>query len=609
MTKWIKPGKTEIKKVAAMEKTQWAKHLMKPIKYLLVCNGITTKKQFDMIMDDDLAHLNDPASLLDSDKFLNILQENVEKASADKPYNIVVYGDYDADGVMSTYVMQHSLELIFGKKVNVNHFINDRFKDGYGIQEKGVKKLVAKYPDTQMLITVDNGIVGFDGIDYATKQDIKVLVTDHHNPDPTGKLPNAEAVVDLHREGDKYPFKGLSGTGVAWKLMLLVSSKINKNAAYNKIFDLIDYVGISTVGDVMPLLGENRIIVKEAIKRINTSPWGSRHAIRTMLQAFVNTNKTHLPIDEETFKFCLIPMMNAESRMTGNIETVFKTFNSRNTDEIQSYVTKLFKINEHRKQITNNLMREISEKHLVDTSHKIIILENDTIGEGVIGLVAGKLEAEYNRPTIVLTKDPDGNVLKGSCRSIDGFDITDALHKVDDDKDNGVNLLQFGGHSKAAGLSLDASTFEQFKESLYSIADHDISDDALTKSIKIQMIVKQSEMTPELIKQIDSLKPLGEGFDVPNILVDDFVANQVSFLPKRSEKHPHVQFKGIDNRTKINYWYGAKHVKELVPDIQDKTNNTYDVSVIGSIQDSTFTPGTIELTVMDDNIKITEKEV
>ena len=622
-TKWLLPNKQIMQKVVQMKQDPAFKHYDDAVILFLAQRDVTTADDLAEILDTNLAHAHDPALLKDSTKFVEILNKLVEQQNQQhqQPLQIVIYGDYDADGVISTYIATFCLEQLFADQVNVEHFINDRYHLGYGISVDGMKALLKQFPQTQLIITVDNGIMGFAGIDYAQKHGIHVLVTDHHEPEANGQLPAADAVVDLKRQDDSYPFKGLSGAGVIWKIMQLAAHLNHASGQVKKtINDLVDYVGISTVGDVMPLRDENRIFVKESLRRINhgrkNDLWGSRYAIRTMIETFIDNKKLRLPLDEQSFGFYLVPMINAVSRMTGSIELVFQLFNSRDVDDMRRKAAQLFQINEDRKTLTNNLLDQIDARNLVNDKHRFIVFDLDTvqtltyqnkrISAGLIGLVAGRLEDEYHRPVIVFTHDQDGT-MKGSARSIENFNMIQALRQLNQYLPG--TLLQFGGHQQAAGLTIKESEFANFTKAIYSYSDQLLSATDIIPEVQVDTLINENTLSVAIARQFKQFKPFGAGFQAPHILLQKYPIFYTQAMPKAAEPQDRIHLKLIGKDTVVLYWRGTRNYRKLVqryaqqhPDANLKKIR---INAVGDIALSQFGgKNRAEFTIKDDNIRI-----
>lgn len=538
----------------------------------------------------------DPAVMKDSNKFVDTLNKLVNESK--HPLNVVIYGDYDADGITATTVMMRGLKLIYDQKINVDYFINNRFKLGYGLNPQGMQQLLKQFPKTDVIITVDNGIVAFDGVEEAVKNGVKVLITDHHLPHPSGKLPDALAIVDPHQEDDEYPFEDICGCVVAWKLMQLAAKKYNSEKL-SAIIDLVDFCGISTLSDVMPLRSENRLFVKALIYKLNhrkpgnSNSWGSRYSLNALLSALKKTPD----FNEETIKFYLAPAINASARVTGESRLVVDMLNSKNSFDVIEKANKLAKINEERKATTNEILDNIDKNNLIDTSKKLIVYYDENIGDGIIGLVAGKLTEQYHRPSIVLTHD--GDIYKGSGRSIEGFDITHALYAINQPR-NG--LIQFGGHVGACGLSVSSTKIEAFTKAIQDYADKNLSDDLMQKKVNVDIIFNdENTKLLEETQELDQFRPFGESFEEPLVEFQNhhIVANQLMGKGKSDEERVHEKL--LAKNIVMNYFNGRKYYEKYIAPESKAVN----VDVLGTLSLSAF-GGNVrpDFQVLDDNITL-----
>lgn len=466
----------------------------------------------------------------DADKFVDIVSKSIN--SGDK---IVVYSDYDCDGICGGATMTGLLKALHA---NADCFQNDRLVDGYGMCKNGVDKLVAKYPDVKLIITVDNGIVAYEGISYAKSMGIKVIVTDHHEPGKT--LPVADAVIDVKRKDDDYPFKELCGAGLVFKLMLYLYYKMC--VPTTPVLKTLDIVALATVGDVVPLIGENRVIVREGLKLIGEGK-------RKVFRIFKELVKPHEMNAHFTLAFKYVPMINAISRMNGNVEEVVHMFLTNDEKTIRNAVQKLIETNEARKLETER-EEYVALKLLQGKEMKsVIVLYDDSFQEGIVGLIAGRLKERFNRPAIVFAKNDV--VLKGSGRSIDGFHIKNAL-------DSAGLTIGHGGHAKAAGLTILPENLEKFEEAINKIADSQLKPDDFVKKIEVDYCFSEQTANLELVDALKMLEPFGEGFRVPTILLEGFLPTSVKLI---GQDKKHVKF--IGESFDVLYWSGADNLPNI----------------------------------------------
>lgn len=600
----------------------------------LLQRGINTRTKLQMILDTDLTHQHDSSLMTDSIKFVDTLNKLVMDKwdSTGQPLNIVIYGDYDGDGITATTVMLKSLNAVYLGRVNLNYFINNRFRLGYGMNPQGIHELVQKFPDTELIITVDNGIVAFDGIKEARKLGINVLVTDHHKPNADGLKVDALAIVDPHQKGDKYPFKDICGCVVAWKMMQLLAYRVypDRPELFKYIFNLVDLCGISTISDVMPLIDENRLFVKhflaECNKRHDEAPYyGSNLGVRYLLQEISDHHHQNAPYDEETIKFYIAPMINSSARVTGDSDIPMTILNSNDPKVVSQACDQLEQINEQRKNTSSNVIHKINEKHLVDTSKKFLLYVDEGIGDGIIGLVSGKLTEKYNRPSIVLTHDVVNgkDIYKGSGRSIEGFDITDMLVQISKQYERDTHsdkklIAQFGGHVGACGLTVAAEQLETFEKYVWQFAEQHLAPELMQKKVKVDVVFTPESHPYAFAKEVEQFKPFGEGFEAPIIAYHNFKVDQVQILGSKLPLEQRVHMKFSTPNANVLFWSGRKTFDTLIGQDYNPNYNQWGkgrptpeltLDLVGSIvpSDYQFDDRPV-ITVLDDNFAIRTPE-
>lgn len=480
-----------------------------------------------------------PSVLLmkDAQKFIDkIKQYLLEKK------RICVIGDYDTDGVCSTSVTVRCLRQISkgltGSEGKISYYIPHRFEDGYGLSQKVIDKVLLKNPKTEVLVTCDNGIVAFDAVDYANSKGLKVLVTDHHLAKEDGQLPKAEAIVNPNRVDDEYPFKGISGTIVVYKLFVeFAKQHLPENV---KDFEqYIDFAGMSVVSDVMPVLYESRYYLKEALKIFNgEGEFLCRFAWKAMIESLRSSRKLDKDkeLTEKDFGFIFSPMINAQSRVYGLANHGVETFLSTSTDDVREKVQFLIKVNEERKKISNSSFERINQTDY--TGKPVIIIRDDELGDGFIGLIAGKLTEKYNRPSVVFTKNHDGS-LKGSARGIEGYNLIEDLDCIR------PLVIKMGGHLAAAGLSIPEDNFSEFVSVLEKHYSEIIPED-LPNSIEPDFALRPHEFTVDFIRDLNQFAPFGEGLEYPNISIKNLKVLEIKEMGQETKKgsgKPHIKFK------------------------------------------------------------------
>jgi single-stranded-DNA-specific exonuclease len=440
----------------------------------------------------DITDLHDPFLMDGMDRAV----ERIGRALASNEA-ILIYGDYDVDGTNGTALLWSFFRSIGAQ---VSYFIPDRIRDGYGLSKRGIA--VAGERGATLLIAVDCGVTAVETVQAARNAGMDVIICDHHEPGET--LPDATALLDPLRPGCRYPFKSLSGCGVAFKLVqALVSTepvqsllRLDSDALLSSYLDLVT---LATTADIVPLTGENRVLVKLGLDVLNSTP-------RPGIRALIETSRTKQGrITAGQIVFILAPRINAVGRI-GDAMRAVEMLTSESYDEALALARVAEEDNRTRKKLDEETFLEaqqIVEDFLDVETDSAIVLHQESWHPGVIGIVASRLVERYYRPTIMLTT-VDG-VVKGSARSISGFDIHQALKRCED------TLLQFGGHKYAAGLSVDPNRVEEFKEAFNAVAKELLTDELLTPRINIEAEIDLDELTPKLVNVLNRFAPYGPG--------------------------------------------------------------------------------------------------
>ncbi len=459
-------------------------NISEPLAKLLVQRDIKTFYQAKNFFRPDLDSLYDPFLMAGMDT----ATKRVIKAITDNEL-IYVYGDYDVDGTCAT-----SLLYLFLKELNANvdFYIPKRLVEGYGISNEGLDFIKSK--NASLVIAVDCGITAVEEAHYAKTIGLDLIICDHHQP--KDQLPNAIAVLDPIKPGCNYPYKYLSGAGVAFKLAQGLSERIGKRDLPKKYLDLVALAGAA---DIVPLTGENRILVKEGLDQINTSP---RPGIEALLKS-AGLQKGSLTSGQVVFT--IAPRINAVGRL-GDARRAVELLITDRDDQAAELAKVLESENYERRKIdvdTFDYANSLVENSLDLKKELAIILHQEEWHPGVIGIVASRLVEKYYRPTIMLTT-VDG-VAKGSARSINNFNIYEALKRCED------VLLHFGGHQAAAGLAIELDKLEQFRAKFNEIVRESISENDLIPEIQIDSEIKFGEITPKFIRILEQFAPFGPG--------------------------------------------------------------------------------------------------
>lgn len=463
---------------------------------ILVNRGMTDKDKAYKFINATVEQMYEPRLMKDIEKGALIIKEAIHKQS-----KVLVVGDYDVDGVISSYLLYTAL-LKCGAKAD--YHIPDRVKEGYGINESIIR--TAKENCVDVIITCDNGIAAIEQVKLAKELGMKVVITDHHDIQFVEKedgsreyvIPAADAVVNPKQLDCKYPFKCLCGAGVVFKFAQVLYDRmgIDKKEAY----DLLEFTAIATVCDVVDLTDENRIIVKNGLKLINKT---KNIGLKALFEEIGLAGKE---INVYSLGFVIGPSINASGRLEQAIWAL-KLLLSKDAEEAKQLAKKLHELNKERQDITNTGVEMAVQA--IDYSDmkkdKVIIVYMPEVHESVAGIIAGRIRERYNVPAIVLTKGSEG--VKGSGRSIEGYNMFEELLKCKE------LLGRFGGHPMAAGLSLEEENIELLRKRLNEFCT--LSDEDIIPKVVIDMQLPLSNISMKLAEELETLEPFGKGNTKP----------------------------------------------------------------------------------------------
>ena len=500
---------------------------------LLCMRGFTDPDRARQFLHPSLDHLHDPFKLTG----MTAAVERLEQAIARRE-RIAIHGDYDVDGITSTVILRRALEMLGG---DVVHFIPERLRDGYGLQPAGIERLHAD--GVSLIVSVDCGIRGIEAARRARELGVDLIITDHHEPDD--ELPVAVAVLNPKRHDCSYPDKYLAGVGVALKLVQALCGRAGRSKwmpAFVKI------AAIGTLADVVPLVGENRVIARFGLESLSRGP--HTVGLRALLDCCGLTGKT---IDSYQVAFMLAPRVNAAGRMsTPDIATrlLLATDNALE-QEARGLAQQLNDENLRRQQEEAELVT--AAKKAIETdpavgAHNVLVVGGDGWHRGVIGIAASKLVDTYHKPAIVLSID--GDVAHGSCRSIPDFDMLNALERCAD------LFVKFGGHRQAAGLTMEAARVPEFRQRINAWADEVLEPDQLRPRLRIDAPLSLNGITHDLVRGLDSLGPFGMGNPRPV-----FHASPVEIVdgPRTlKERHLKMTFSQQGRRFRAIAWRAAE---------------------------------------------------
>lgn len=509
---------------------------------ILYSRGIKTKKEIYKFLNSKLDNLGNPYDLEDMEKTIKIITEAIKENK-----NIWIYGDYDVDGITSTSILYLSLKELGAKNVNFYIPIRD---EGYGLNNEALKKI--KEAGGDLVITVDCGIVSFNEIDFANSINLPIIITDHHNLQ--GKnVPNALAVINPKRKENKFGVDFLAGVGTIFMVILALFEFYEKKEEAYKYLDL---VAIGTIADIVPLLEDNRIFVKYGLDML---PFTKNKGLSYLLYKLFKNNDTP-KIEYSTYDvgFIIAPVFNAAGRLTA-AKTVVTLLISDNMREIEAIVAELINRNFERKELQNNIIemveKNIQEKKLNEDF--IIVDYSPRYHHGVIGIAASKIVDNYYKPVIIMEEKADEGVAVGSCRSIENFNILEALQSMPE------LFLKFGGHSGAAGFTISTKNIEIFRKKINDFARKKLTEKDFIRKINIDKQIPIQKISYEFFKTMELLKPFGFGNPSPTFLTRGVLLENVRYI---GENKNHIMFdfeqKGFHNRNAV--WFGSgEYFKEI----------------------------------------------
>ena len=455
---------------------------------VLVNRGITEKEQIQTFLNPTRSDFHDPFLMNDMEKAVERIITAIEKQE-----KVMIYGDYDVDGITSISVLK---KFLAERGLNTDYYIPNRLEEGYGLNKKAVEKIANK--QYQLMITVDCGISAIEEIKMATSYGIETIVTDHHEPLET--LPEALAIIDSKRKDNTYPFKNLAGVGVVFKLIQAIGIKLG--LPEKEYLKYLDIVCIGTISDIVPLVDENRVIAKLGLKLVEVT---KNPGLKTLL-----ISSGYKVVNSNTISFGIAPRINACGRM-GFEKEALKLILTENYAEAVEITERLNAYNRRRQEIEKRIFDEaiaqIEAQNLEEND--AIILASSNWHHGVIGIVASKITDMYYKPCILICLE-DG-IGKGSGRSVPGFDLHKALCSTSE------YLEKYGGHEMAVGLSLQEKNFEGFKKAFNQITRKSNIKEFIPV-IKIDQELTQKDFRSNVIEELKQLEPFGEANKVPTFL-------------------------------------------------------------------------------------------
>ena len=544
-----------------IEELQEKYKINKLLAIILSNRGIVKEEQIEKFLKPKRNDFYDPYGMPD----MKITVERIIKAIENNEKTII-YGDYDVDGITSVTVLKSFLE---ERGLEVGVYIPNRLDEGYGLNKNAVEKISQE--GYTLMITVDCGISAIEEVKYASELGIETLITDHHEPGE--ELPEALAVVDAKRKDNTYQCRNLAGVGVVFKLIQAISIRLGlEEKEYLKYLDI---VCIGTISDIVPLTDENRVIVKLGLKLVQQT---RNLGLRSILQS-TGYNK----IDSIAISFGVAPRINACGRM-GHQEEALNLFLSKDAKEVNELTQKLNEYNKGRQEIEKNIFADavcqIEENNLQEKS--TITLMGKNWHHGVIGIVASKITEMYFKPSILLCEE--GDIGKGSGRSIPGFDLYEALTKCQ------KSIDRFGGHAMAVGITVDKEKFEEFRKKFEEIAKENHIEE-IVPILKIDSIISLDEINKDMVESLKELEPFGEENKNPLFLFKNLKIDSIRALTEGK----HLKLTVKENKNIVNAI--GFNIGELANEykIGDR------VDIVGNLEINTFNGV--------DNIQINIKDI
>ena len=534
---------------------------------LLIRRGITTESAAKRFFRPQLADLINPFLMKDMDAAVDRLNDAMGHKE-----RILVYGDYDVDGCTAVALVYKFLRQFYS---NIDYYIPDRYDEGYGVSKKGID--YAAETGVKLIIILDCGIKAIEEITYAKQRGIDFIICDHHVPDET--MPPAVAILNPKRPDDSYPFKSLCGCGVGFKFMQAFAK--NNNIPFSRLVPLLDFCAVSIAADLVPVIDENRILAFHGLKQLNQNPSLGLKAIIDIC----GLNGRELSMSDIIFK--IGPRINASGRMENGKKSV-DLLVEREYSLALNQAKHIDEYNEQRKDVDRQMTEEAnlivarleSQKH-----QSSIVLYDEHWKKGVIGIVASRLTEIYFRPTVVLTRDE--NLATGSARSIAGFDVYAAIKSCRD------LLLNFGGHTYAAGLTMKWSDVKEFRKRFQAYVEEHIEPEQREAILDIDAVIDFKDITKKLHSDLKRFAPFGPANPKPIFCTLDVYDFGTSKVVGREQEHIKLELVDSKSNNVMNgIAFGQSASARYI-----KSKRSFDIAY--TIEDNVFKRGAIQLQIED----------
>lgn len=534
---------------------------------LLIRRGITTESAAKRFFRPQLADLINPFLMKDMDAAVDRLNDAMGHKE-----RILVYGDYDVDGCTAVALVYKFLRQFYS---NIDYYIPDRYDEGYGVSKKGID--FAKETGVKLIIILDCGIKAIEEITYAKEQGIDFIICDHHVPDEV--MPPAVAILNPKRPDDSYPFKNLCGCGVGFKFMQAFAK--NNNIPFSRLVPLLDFCAVSIAADLVPVVDENRILAFHGLKQLNQNPSLGLKAIVDIC----GLNGRELSMSDIIFK--IGPRINASGRMENGKKSV-DLLVEREYSLALDQAKHIDEYNEQRKDVDRQMTEEANQivARLESQKHQSsIVLYDEHWKKGVIGIVASRLTEIYFRPTVVLTRDE--NLATGSARSVAGFDVYAAIKNCRD------LLLNFGGHTYAAGLTMKWADVKEFRKRFQAYVEEHIEPEQCEAILDIDAVIDFKDITKKLHTDLKRFAPFGPGNPKPLFCTLDVYDFGTSKVVGREQEHIKLELVDSKSNNVMNgIAFGQSASARYI-----KSKRSFDIAY--TIEDNVFKRGAVQLQIED----------
>ncbi|MBO7660398.1 MAG: single-stranded-DNA-specific exonuclease RecJ [Bacteroidaceae bacterium] len=564
--KWNYEEPTPEQKAAAAKLSQEIS-VSETLCLLLVKRGITTADEARAYFRPQLQALHDPFLMRDMDRAVDRLNQAMGNRE-----RVMIYGDYDVDGCTAVALVYRFLQQFYSE---LDYYIPDRYEEGYGVSIQGVD--YAHETGVKLIIVLDCGIKAVEEIAYAKSLGIDFIICDHHVPDE--ELPPAVAILNAKRKDATYPYKDLSGCGVGFKFMQAFA--ISNGIAFSQLIPLLDLVAVSIASDIVPIMGENRILAYHGLRQLSQNPSVGMKAVIDMC----GMSGRDITMSDIIFK--IGPRINASGRMQNGKASV-SLLVERNYQKALEQAQQINQYNEERKELDKKMTEEAQElvKNSPDMGNKSsIVIYNEDWHKGVIGIVASRLTETFYRPAVVLTRSDD--LVTGSARSVSGFDVYKAIQSCAD------LMVNFGGHTYAAGLSLKVEDVAEFKQRFETYVAENIESETVTPNIDVDAMISFSEINRKFYSDLKRMRPFGPENEKPKFCtkqVYDFGTSKVV-----GHNQEHIKLELVDNTSNQvmnGIAFGQSSEARYI-----KTKHSFDI--VFTIEENSYRKGELQLIIED----------